>query len=264
MTLNAEQLAKRIGKFTGTNANVVMSGTPEQIQERFEIDTFAREEEPPNYVMRAGSHMEPFLRSEFERETGHTVTEAGEWWPHPDDDGIGCTGDGVVAALDAVLEIKFTNQFENEQAIITRSMAQVIQQMECRQVSRGFLWVGRGNTPPFLHEVIPDPEYVREFHERRAAYRLCVATLTPPYPLPPVTPPEKWTTVDLDVDRPNWAEEMISHLHAWSQSRVAGATHVEATAAIKGLLPEDCGRLLFSNFVINRNRRGAVSIREAA
>ena len=86
----------------------------------------------------------------------------------------------------------------------------------------------------------------------------------PPYPMPPVVPPEKWRTVDLANDQPNWSGELLLFLQEYDETAEAAEQHVAAGQAARGLVPDDVGKVLAGIFQISRNRKGILAITRRA
>jgi hypothetical protein len=102
---------------------------------------------------------------------------------------------------------------------------------------------------------------------RAEALLLCIKTLTPPSPLPPAPPPpppEKWRTVDLAREQPNWASELFEHLNNYEATRPFAEQHDAAGKAARALIPDDVGRVLAAGYTLARNKRGVVSITRRA
>src|ERR1700750_1715252 len=99
----------QIGRFTGTTANLVMNVTSAaEWNHHFLLRTAQIEPDPPNWAMQAGSHMEPLMLDWFEQKLGHPITRRGEVVFHSQGENVCCKRDGYCAAIDAMLECKFS------------------------------------------------------------------------------------------------------------------------------------------------------------
>ena len=73
----------QIGRFTGTSANVVMNGSEADWNQHYLLRSGQIAPEPPNWAMRAGSHMESLILDWYEEKIGHPITRRGEVVYHP-------------------------------------------------------------------------------------------------------------------------------------------------------------------------------------
>jgi hypothetical protein len=262
MALSAAEESYRVGKFTGSLANAVMNARSEA-----ELVKVWRQKvgiDPPiveNYAMRAGTHMEPFILDELERRSGNKVVRRGEIVDHPTVPDICVKLDGYRATDDAVIECKFLGAWRSRDEFLPCYYPQCILQMLCTGSRNGVLLVAQGTSEPVEHEIVFDQEYADELMRRAAAFILCMKTLTPPYPEPPIIPREKWRTLDLDAEPTNWTPELLTHLNHYAATAEAASHHDMAGSAARGLVPDDVGKLLVGSWQITRDKRGSLSIR---
>jgi hypothetical protein len=92
---------------------------------------------------------------------------------------------------------------------------------------------------------------------------LRMKTFTPPCILPPIIPPEKWITVDLAADQPNWGPQLLENLAEYHRTGAAALAHDEAGKAARALVPDDVGKVLAGKYNIVRDSRGRLAIRTA-
>jgi hypothetical protein len=210
--------------------------------------------------MRAGSILEREMLDWQANVTGHPITRRGEVVYLDDNNHMFCTLDGYRAADDAVIECKFLGAFRQREEFLPWYYPQVIFQMICTGARNGVLLVAQGTSDPVEHEIMFDQAYADEMMQRSAALLLCIKTLTPPVPLPPVIPPEKWRTVDIDADPVNWGPELHIQLHIYEQHRAHAEAHEQAGKAAKELVPPGVGRVLAPLHTISRNKKGALTI----
>jgi hypothetical protein len=164
-------------------------------------------------------------------------------------------------------EVKVTGAWRRLDEVVAYYTPQVIAQMRCRQASRGALLIVHGGSEPSEIPIVPDSSYEQVLWERMAAFELCVQTLTPPAPLARIVPPEQWRTIDLASlaePWPNWAHELAFDLERWRDVRPLAQEFEEITDHIKSLLPDDVGRFTCAGVTIRRNRRGALTIKDAS
>lgn len=214
------------------------------------------------YAMRLGSYVEPFLISEYERAAGVTIIRRQEEVPLaqlPDD--CFATIDGMIGDS-VVTEFKFCGAHMSKEDILYRYYDQVALQMMCTNAVEGRIIVGQGTAELIEISCVRDDAYEPELLERIETWLTWVKSLTPPYPLkPPLPPPEKWRKVDLDVDMPNWRNEMLGHLSIYALTAQSVDQYDAAGKAARALVPDDVGIVLAGDFSITRNKRGVLAIR---
>jgi hypothetical protein len=260
-----ENARDHLGKVTGSLMYYVAGKASEQDTN----DAYLRciGQLPPieeTYAMRAGSHMEPFMISEYERATGNMILWRQEEVPlaaHPDD--VFATIDGMTRIDDSnvVTEFKFLSPHMTKDQIFYRYYDQVALQMMCTGAPRGLIIVGQGTSELVEIECLRDAPYESELLNRIRAWLICVKTFTPPCPLPmPMPPPERWRKIDLDVDTPNWRDEMLDHLRTYGATAQSATTYETAGKAARALVPDDVGLVLAGDWRIARNKRGTLAI----
>jgi len=264
----SEEIQKlREFKFTASMAPALMAEKPEMLMEQWERAIGMRPEPETTWPMKLGSHCEPLILDHHQAKTGHELIERGTFVAHPTMIDVSATLDAYRPFDDCVLDAKACNSWQPIEDIINFYTPQIIVQMGCRGASKGGLLIMHGTSEPREFTVSFDAAYERELWERVVEFQENVATMTPPVPQPPVIPPEQWRTIDLDLserDRwPNWGEEMLEHLQHWNDHKDAAAAFAAASNVVKGLLPDDVGRLKAPGVEVVRNRAGSVTIRRA-
>jgi hypothetical protein len=224
------------------------------------------EPEPPNWAMRAGSHMEKLILDWYEERLGHPITRRGEVVYHPENPNICVKLDGVCAALDLITEAKFLSPMRRREEFNPAYYPQTTLQRLCTGASRVVLVVAQGTSEPLDYEHdAPPPEYVAELMGRADIFLNCLRTLTPPYPIPPAPPPpEKWRTLDIIAEPTNWSGELLLYLQEYDSTAEAAAAHDEAGKQARLLIPDDVGKVLAGGFQITRNRKGSLAITRRA
>ena len=250
----------QLGKFTGSCATAVMWHKPEQLN-HFALVKFGElQPDPPTWGMHAGRHMEPLIADWIERKTS-PITRRGEVVDHPSIPDICVKLDGYRAADDTVLEFKFLAPIRRaEDDFLPYYYPQVLLQKLCTGASHFSLVVAQGTSDPVEYALEFEQGYTDELLRRADAFLQCLRTLTTPYPLPPVYPPEKWRTVDVFKEPTNWSGALLDHLGDYAETAEAAKAHDTAGAAARALVPDDVGRVIAGGWQIARNRKGVLSI----
>ena len=263
MALNEQQLAQR-GEIGASDCPVIVAGSNEQRNELWRIK--CKLAEPPDlsddWPVQRGAYMEPFIRQWQERKLGYAFTEVGSVVRHPKFDFLSATLDGIDPVRKRVIEIKTAVSFD---WALRWYAAQFAVQHTCTGMPVIMLVSVMGHEPVEV-EIEHDQDFLDEVYTRIAAFKICVDTVTPPHPVAAVYPQEKWRTVDLTTENPNWKEEMVEHLIMWANTKAPADLHADAAASIRSLVPGDVGKLHWNDIRISRNKRGALTIqrRDAA
>lgn len=251
---------------TASQAAVICHGNAEALLRlwRERIGELPPEDLSDVLAVQLGKLCGPFIIDWVERTGGHEITERERFIPHPTLP-LAATLDGFREFDCAVIESKLCNPFAHQHELIAYHSPQVLVQMRCRNAARGILAVLRGfNLQEF--EVHTDADYERAVFERLLAFQTCVDRMVPPVHIPQrkLVPPELWRTIDLarTTPLPNWAPPMIQNLRQWSDTRDASRMHDEAKQAVKDLMPDDVGAVLFDAINVKRAKNGALLIRE--
>jgi predicted phage-related endonuclease len=260
MLSQAEEDYRR-GKFTGSLAPKVMTLTdPVALNRLARIKAGLEPPDPETYQMRAGTHMESFIKRELELQCGHSVTRCGEIVDHPLVSNICVKLDGYRAFDDTVIEIKFLSAWSKRDEFFPFYYWQVLLQMLCTGARRGSLVVAQGTAPPVEHEVVYDQACADALIERAMAFMLCVLTNTPPCPLPPIIPPDRMRAIDIIKEPTNWGEELLAYLTQYGATRAYAEANELAGKAARALIPDDVNRVHAGRWQLARDRRGAIRI----
>jgi hypothetical protein len=255
--------AQRAGYLGASDMPWVMgTKSPEEILRWWEVKVGLREPDPPTWAMRLGSLVGDAIVDEYERTTGEQITARQTVVHSQLNDRFRATLDGFMPSRQAVIEAKFVSPFFDRQAVFQMYYPQVCLQMHCMQVDVAYLVVAQGTNDPYEIECLRSMEYEDELLVRSAAMLLCMDTMTPPVdvPAPTVVPPEKWRTIDLDRDTPNWGDEMLAALLVYEATREFADEHERSGKAAKALVPEDCGRVLTEHHNIARTKKNTLVI----
>jgi predicted phage-related endonuclease len=254
--------SQRAGYLGASDAPFFMNGdkTPQQLLAWWEVKVGISEMDPPTYAMRLGSLVGDFVVDEYQLQCGEPITRRQELVTSPDNSRLRSTLDGFNSARNAVIEAKFASPFFDRDQIFQTYYAQVAMQMHCTDAKCGFLVIAQGTNEPIEIECIRDARYEAMLLNRAEAMLECMDTMTPPVAIdtPVMVPPEKWRTVDLAIDQPNWADEMLSLLHVFDQTQQVADQHDELGKLAKELVPDDVGRVLAQNHIIARNKKGTL------
>jgi len=263
--LTAEQQRAR-ALITASAIPILMSGNTERINRYFceAIGEKEPEDLSTNYSVQRGAYMESFNLDWHQARTGKQITKRGIVYRHPTIPYLSATIDGLREEDDCVIEAKDIGSWQRMDDAIGYYGWQVLCQMRCVPCERGALLISHGGAEPVEVPVLIGEDSEKEMFSRIHAFKLCVDLLTPPAPIPAVIPPEQWRTIILDgnPDWPNWAPELAFNLDQWRDARPAAMEYDRITNTIKGLLPDDVGRLDYAGMTIKRNRRGALTIKD--
>lgn len=256
--LTQAQLKARDGKFTGTCANIVMSGDEAEILSLW--NQMLGLEGPPDlsgvWPVRLGEATEALNLEWYVRKYG-PVSRVGEV-VIGDPQWMAATLDGYDETNHRVVECKHVGGREPLETIVARYQPQMHWQMMVAVCEECALSVIMGANEPIV-EIVPFvPEYGMELFSRASAFMLCVQTLTPPVAVPAVEPPVI-PAKEYDFNgNPDWQLLALR----WTQSYGAAQIAKECEASIKKLVPQDAKKAFGAGIVVTRNRAGSMSLRE--
>lgn len=214
-----------------------------------------------------GQYVEPFALDWHQRKTGHPITRRGETVVHPMLDYVSCTLDGWREADDCVIDAKCCGHWQALEAIESHYTPQIVAQVACTGAAKGALLVVHGGGEPQELPIYIDADYAATMWKRVEQFWKCVETLTPPVPIPVITPPERWRTVNLDneCDRRahNWSQEIIENLLLWNVMEPHAKQFEGAKEKVKSLMPADVGLVTIAGIAVRRARNNAITIRHA-
>lgn len=254
---------QRAGYLGASDMSYVMNRIPpEQLLKWWECKVGLRDPDPPSWAMRLGSLVGDAIVDEYARQTGNEIVKRQEVVPSPVNKRFRSTLDGYDIHRNAVIEAKFASPFFDREQIFATYYPQVAMQMHCTDASCGYLVIAQGTSDPFDIECVREAAYEAVLLERAAAMLLCIDTLTPPVAIisPSIVPPEKWRTVDLEREDPNWRDEMIEQLVLYHDTRDQADANDAAGKAAKALVPDDVGKVLVGGYAISRNKKGTLVI----
>ncbi len=258
-----EEFDYQIGRFTGTSANVVMQGSEAAWNKHYRIRAGLDQPDTPNWAMRAGSHMERLILDWLEEQSS-PITRRGEVVYHPEIADVCAKLDGYRAADDAIIEVKFLAPLRHREEYLPAYYPQTMLQRLCTGASKAVLVVAQGTNEPIDFEHEYDADYAAELMKRAGVFLNCLRTLTPPFPMPPVVPREKWRTLDIIAEPTNWSGELLLYLQEYDSTTAAAQVHDEVGKAARDLVPDDVGKVFAGGFQITRNRKGTLAITRRA
>ena len=237
--------------------------TPEQLLKWWECKVGLRDADPPTYAMRLGSLVGEFILDEYQAQIRDPIIHRQKLFHSAVNHRFRATLDGYSIARDAVIEAKFASPFFDRDQIFQTYYPQVALQMHCANAAAGFLVVAQGTNEPFEIECVRDLVYEAQLLERAGAMLECMDTLTAPVELaevPPLVPPEKWRTIDLDLEMPNWGSELIKEITTYDDTKEMAEANELAGKAAKALVPDDVGKVFVPGYTIARNKKGSLAI----
>ena len=263
MALTDKQRELRKGKFSGTDANAVMSGDPYRIN-----DVYLKHTNDPRYVeadftevwpVRLGEVTEA-LNLEFAAMKHGPITRQGEVVCGLGSlDWTAATLDGWLTQRNCPIEAKCVNGRSVIDDVVARYQPQMHWQMMVTKAKQCALSVIIGGNEPIVEFVPINRQYARELWQRATAFWLCVKSRTPPVELPAVPPPPLAIREYDMTGRDEW--RMLAN--QWVQAYGAAITARDAEKSIKAMVPPDAKLCTGHGIVVIRNRAGALSLREA-
>lgn len=259
--LSPEAKEGRIGSIGGSDANTILSGSPERVLRlwREKRGEEAAEDLSNNLAVMLGCWSEAFNRQWYERATGARVSRVGERVSCAEHAWRGATLDGYVESDGAVWEAKHTSAFTKPEDACARYMPQLQHAMAVTRSERAVLSVIFGNAKWEVFEIAADWLYQADLLEAEMRFWDCVQTGEPPVALPPPPAPRPVGVREVCLEGSNaWAAAAAD----WMQHRLAAKKHAEAAAQIKQLVEPDVARAFGHGIEARRSKAGAVSIRE--
>jgi len=217
-----------------------------------------------------GVALEPAILDWHQRKSGHAITRRGESVTHPARPYVSATLDGMQEGLSLVIDAKAPGRWRKVPDVLTYYTPQMVVQRACVGAEAAALLVSSGGDEPELHTLEWTAEYEAQVWERVDWFWQCVQSFThpaPPAPIAPPVPQEKWRTLNFNAMRehgepmPNWAGAMQTHLTGWADTEAAARANKNAAKNVKDLLPDDVGKLIWSDIVVSRAKNNAVHIK---
>lgn len=251
-------------RVTASQMPVLVSGDERKIlnmfygcigDERFDPGDFAG-----SWPARYGALVEGLALDWHVEQTGADLAERGVQYYHPDRPYVSATLDARRRDDNCVLDVKCVNAYRDLREVCAWYTPQLLCQKECAKADKAALLVVCGGNEPVELEIFLTEDYAQQVWQVVEQFWHCVETLTPPFDLPTPIAPEKWRTVDLDRDQPNWGNEMAVLLAAHEAHEPQARNFEAIKVAIKKLLPDDVGRVICGPWLIRRARNNAITI----
>lgn len=259
--LSPEARQGRVDCIGGSDANIILSGSPERVVRLWREK---RGEEAPEYLssniaVMLGSWSESFNRQWYERSTGRRVTRAGERVACGRHSWRSCTLDGYVVEPAAIWEAKHTSAFTKPDEVLARYMPQLQHNMAVARCGRAVLSVIFGNAKWEVFEVASDWLYQEDLLAAENRFWDCVQSGEPPAAAVPPPPPKPVGVREVCLDGKNaWAAAAAD----WLAHREAARKHQGACATLKDLVEPDVARAFGHGIEARRNKAGALTIKE--
>ena len=209
-------------------------------------------------IVQLGTITEELNRRWYERQTGHTVTDAQKRIRHPAHQWMTATLDGLVEPGGAVFEAKFMLPWTfSEEAAAEKHMAQLQHNMWVANARSAVLSVITGGGKWIELTVHADPLFQHLLLTAEKKFWRCVQTGEPPH-LFGVEPPRPRLAavriVDMSASN-SWGELAATYL----RTRGAHQAHEGAKADLKKLVPEDAREATGHGLRAKRSKAGAIS-----
>ena len=271
--LSPEQLLQRRKFIGGSDAGRVMSGDWISL---FREKTGRAEPEDlsNNLAVQIGSATEEFNAHWYEKQTGRTIGRRGEFIPsatYPfmaaNLDGVSSTSKGHGCYWDA----KHVGRFD--EATVLRYTPQMVHCATILGLDWWCLSVFIGNSKWELVEQEVDPIYQATLIAREREFWDYVwrdeeppepdAPVLAPKPTPKlrsiIVPTEHDVVFDAIIQQNNWMPEALKHIRAFMVTDGAAKHNAIEREAVKAIVPEDVGELVFGRYRFARTRTGAVT-----
>lgn len=258
--LTEQQRKNRDGKLTASRVACIMKGDAAEILNLWKELIGDPSYEPADlstiWAVRLGETTEPLNLEWFVRKHG-PISRVGEVVTH--------SCGWAAATLDAwsderqcIIECKHCGGRESMETIIERYQPQVHWQMLVTGTHKAALSVIQAANEPVIEFITRDESYAQELWRRAERFMRCVETLTPPVPLPSVSPPVRPTKTYQMQTSNIWC----SHAGVWLANKEAAVLAKDAEKELKALVPSDAAKAIGGGVVINRDRAGRLSLRE--
>lgn len=261
LRLDERVLSRRAEGIGGSDANVILSGDAERVQNLW-LEKRGEAEAPDlsgHLAAMLGCWTETFNRMWFEKVSGQIVGRTGRGVQCERHSWRRCTLDGFIEESEAVWEAKHTNAFSRTEDVLERYMPQLQHNMAVTGAERAILSVIFGNHKFEAIEVAADWLYQLDLVEAEADFWDCVVTGKEPVAASPPQPPKPVGVREVCLQGDNgWAAAAAD----WLDNKDAAKLHANASKALKALVEADVARVFGHGVEAKRSRSGAITIRE--
>lgn len=273
--LSPEALTARKSGLGGSDARIVVHGTPEErlllwrqklgeVGDRKIMSDWA-------YALR---HVTETLQLDWYEHVneGSTVDRRGEVVVSKQYPFMRCTLDGYVRPLNVPINCKHLSKWTKEarEWCIEHYTTQATHEAIVLKADYALLSLLHGEKEPEIIRIDCDPFYAEHVIAREAEFWQCCADRVPPPDCAELATPKaaievsKLRIVQLDEPFrdtwPNWAVEMNTLIGDFQHTYAAATAHAITRDKIKSLLPEDVGTVTRENVTISRSKANAVTI----
>ena len=265
--LSPEQIAKRVNSIGGSDANTIMSGNSEWIEELWLEKRGEREHKNLDGKLPVvmGQFTEPLNAYWYGKQTGREVLEMGREVTHGEHtwrtatlDGVLRENDDPMGITDAVWEAKHVNAWSKEDEVLATYMPQLHHNMDCLGADRAVLSVFIGTQKHVVLNVEYDPIYAIDLLRAEQAFWDCVKTGERPVAIEVEAPmPDKLRQVDMTGNN-KWADAAADFIEYQAASKKFNASK----KVMKGLISKDVGLAEGHGVTAKRAKNGAISIGE--
>jgi predicted phage-related endonuclease len=263
--LTAERRELRKTQIGGSDANILMSGEEDRIYRLWQIKRGEADDEDlsDNLAVQMGSYTEPFNRLWFQKVAKLEVYGVGQQLVHADYDFIGCTLDGLVNVdgEPAIFEAKHVGAFNYKlDTIVERYQPQLQHCMAVAGTDKAVLSVLSGNSKHEWIVVEADPFYQAQLLDIEIAFWRAVEGGVAPARTAAVAAPVSAKTLAIkDMSASNeWGAAADDYL----RTKTAAQTHDKAKDTLKSLIPADAWKAFGAGIEVERDKRGALRIKE--
>lgn len=258
---DSQALARRRQVIGGSDANTILSGSPERIP-RLWLEKLGKEQPEDlscKLPVMLGCWTEAFNRQWFERSTGRVISRVGEWIRCATREWRACTLDGYLDDTGTVWEAKHTSSFAKGDELLERYMSQLQHNMAVTGAETALLSAIFGNGKWECYEVRVDWLYQQDLLAAEIHFWNCIVCGEPPIPAPVPPPPPKATGVrEICLEGNNfWAASATE----WLMHGEAAKRHAAACATIKDMIEPDVSRAFGHGIEAKRSKAGAITIR---
>jgi predicted phage-related endonuclease len=259
-TKSPEWHARRRASLGGSDANILVNGTVEEIHQLWEIKTGVKDPEDLSDVfpVQLGTVTEDFNIWWFGKKTGLALSD------HQKGFSAGfrsCTVDAMATLPDgtgAVVEAKHTSDRWSVREVIDRYQPQLHHNMVVTGVKKAFLSIIRSNTWDYA-EVEYNEEYAKKLMAVEDDFWECVVLKMPPGGVgaPKLVAPDPHRIIDMTGNNA-WADAAAD----WVSAKIIAKKFDAAASTLKAMVAEDVKEARGHGICASRNKRGAISIKE--
>lgn len=259
----AEWHAERLTGLGGSDANIILSGDAERINNLWLEKTGQREPDDLSWVLpvQMGSATEELNAAWFTYATGRQILDRNSMHRRRDRPYMRCEVDGLTlteTGAGAIFEAKHVNAFSTIEDVVQKYMPQLHHNMHVVGVRHAILSVFIGTQKHEIFEVALDDFYLAALLDAEEDFWRCVEGNTPPEGCEPSPAPvafEKLREVSFQGNN-EWA----SFAADWLANKDAAKKYDTAAKSLKGLVEADVGKATGHGIQIKRSKAGALTI----